>query len=112
MKGTLVLAALALAYVVWLPPSSTAASESKRAAVPRESRIPAGNAELYAREVGQGTPIIVLHGGPDFDHRYLLPELDRLSDSFHLIYYDHRGRVRSPDRVHPDHSTLASHPPH
>jgi proline iminopeptidase len=91
MKGTLVLAALALAYAAWLPPSSTAASESKRGTVPRESRIPAGNAELYAREVGQGKPIIVLHGGPDFDHMYLLPELDRLSDSFHLIYYDQRG---------------------
>jgi hypothetical protein len=91
MKGTLVLAALALAYAAWLPPSSTAASESKRGTVPRESRIPAGNAELYAREVGQGKPIIVLHGGPDFDHMYLLPELDRLSDSFHLIYYYQRG---------------------
>ena len=36
--------------------------------------------------------MIVLHGGPDFDISYLLPELDRLSDKFHLIYYDQRGR--------------------
>jgi pimeloyl-ACP methyl ester carboxylesterase len=56
---------------------------------------------LYSRDIGQGTPIIVLHGGPDFDHSYLLPELDRLSDSFHLIYYHQRGRGRSADRVQP-----------
>ena len=31
---------------------------------------------------GQGTAIIVLHGGPDFDHSYLVPDMDRLSESF------------------------------
>jgi proline iminopeptidase len=76
--------------------------------MPRESHIPVGNAELYSREVGQGTAIIVLHGGPDFDHSYLVPDLDRLSDSFHLIYYDQRGRGRSADRVQPEEVTLAS----
>jgi proline iminopeptidase len=76
--------------------------------MPRESHIPVGNAELYSREVGQGTEIIVLHGGPDFDHSYLVPDLDRLSDSFHLIYYDQRGRGRSADRVQPEEVTLAS----
>jgi proline iminopeptidase len=76
--------------------------------MPHESRIPVGGAELYARDIGQGTPIIVLHGGPDFDHSYLLPELDRLSDSYHLIYYDQRGRGRSADGVQPDDVTLAS----
>jgi hypothetical protein len=30
--------------------------------------------------------MIVLNGGPDFDIGYLLPELHRLSDKFHLIY--------------------------
>ena len=59
-------------------------------------------------EVGQGTAIIVLHGGPDFDHSYLVPDLDRLSDSFHLIYHDQRGRGRSADRVQPEDVTLAS----
>jgi hypothetical protein len=24
--------------------------------------------------------LIVIHGGPDFDHCYLLPEMDRLAD--------------------------------
>lgn len=52
--------------------------------------------------------MIVLHGGPDFDTSYLLPELDRLSDKFHLIYYDQRGRGRSADSVKPEDVTLES----
>lgn len=74
----------------------------------RVSRIPVQGGELYCREVGQGTPMIVLHGGPDFDIAYLLPELDRLSDKFHLIYYDQRGRGRSADHVKPEDVTLES----
>ena len=75
---------------------------------PRESRIPVQGARLYCREVGSGVPMIVLHGGPDFDISYLLPELDRLSDKFHLIYYDQRGRGRSADHVKPEDVTLKS----
>jgi proline iminopeptidase len=65
-------------------------------------------ARLYCRDVGTGRPIIVLHGGPDFDHHYLLPEMDRLADSFRLIYYDQRGRGRSADGVRPDDVSIAS----
>lgn len=108
MKAPLVLAVLAWAGAAWWLPGSTAALEGDRSVTPRESRIPVGNAELYSREVGQGRAIIVLHGGPDFDHSYLLPELDRLADSFHLIYYDQRGRGRSANRVQPEDVTLAS----
>ena len=62
-----------------------------------ESRIPVKACALYPREVGAGGTHIVLHGGPDFDLSYLLPEPDRLSDSSDLIYYDQRGRGRSAD---------------
>jgi proline iminopeptidase len=50
----------------------------------------------------------VLHGGPDFDYGYLLPDLDRFRDAFRLIYYDQRGRGRSADHVRPEDVTLAS----
>jgi proline iminopeptidase len=63
---------------------------------------------LYIRDIGRGPAVIVLHGGPDFDHTYLLPELNRLSDSFHLIYYDQRGRGRSAQGVQPEDVTLES----
>jgi len=75
---------------------------------PHESRIQAGGASLYARDLGRGQPIVVLHGGPDFDSGYLLPDLDRLSNAFRLIYYDQRGRGKSAANVRPEDVTLAS----
>jgi proline iminopeptidase len=61
----------------------------------RQGFVAVDGAELYYRDVGQGQPIIILHGGPDFDHTYLLPDMDRLADGYRLIYYDQRGRGRS-----------------
>jgi proline iminopeptidase len=63
---------------------------------------------LFRRDVGDGPPIVVLHGGPSFDHSYLLPELDRLASSFRLVYYDQRGRGRSAAGVRPEDVTIAS----
>ena len=40
-------------------------------------------------------PLIVLHGGPGFDHASLRPYFDRFSDSHQVIYLDHRGNGRS-----------------
>src|SRR5678815_350038 len=75
---------------------------------PIETRIPADGAALYVRTIGRGAPVIVLHGGPDFDHGYLLPELDRWKDGFRLVYYDQRGRGKSAENVRPEDVTLAS----
>jgi proline iminopeptidase len=74
----------------------------------REGYIPVPGAELYFREVGNGPPLVVLHGGPDFNHNYLLPELDRLSSVFRLIYYDQRGRGKSSRNIAPDGVNLES----
>jgi proline iminopeptidase len=73
-----------------------------------EGHLPVNNAQLYYRDVGSGRHIVVLHGGADFDHNYLLPDMDRLSDAFHLIYYDQRGRGRSAVNVQPGEVSLAS----
>lgn len=61
--------------------------------------IDSGVARLYYRVVGHGPPLIVLHGGPTFSHRYLLPEIDILASSSTLILYDQRGRGRSAERL-------------
>jgi proline iminopeptidase len=66
-----------------------------------EGYFPVPGAQLYFREVGAGRPLVILHGGPDFNHNYLVPDLDRLSSSFRLIYYDQRGRGRSSPGVSP-----------
>jgi proline iminopeptidase len=75
---------------------------------PLDGYLPVENARLYYREIGQGQPIILLHGGPDFDHTYFLPDMDRLSDSFRLIYYDQRGRGKSAAHVQPEDVSLES----
>jgi len=63
--------------------------------VARERFLEVGRSRLFVREIGDGPPIVVVHGGPDFDHEYLLPEMDLLADRYRLIYYDQRGRGRS-----------------
>jgi proline iminopeptidase len=75
---------------------------------PTEGQVVTGGARLYYRDVGDGRPVVVIHGGPDFDHRYLLPELDLLCDEVRLIYYDQRGRGRSAAGVRPEDVTIAS----
>ena len=75
---------------------------------PTDGHVVVGGARLYYRVVGSGRPVLVIHGGPDFDHRYLLPELDRLSNEVRLVYYDPRGRGRSAAGVQPDDVTIAS----
>src|SRR5258708_34451380 len=108
MRPALVVAILLVS--AWAAPSrpGSAAPDTKRVAMPGEGRVSVGKADLYSREIGQGQPIIVLHGGPDFDHSYLVPDMDRLADSFRLIYYDQKGRGRSADRVQPEDVTLES----
>lgn len=59
-------------------------------------------------EVGSGRPVVVLHGGPDFDHSYLRPELDRLAASVRLVYYDQRGRGRSAAGVRAEDVSISS----
>ncbi len=90
------------------PASSMTAMQIERTGAV-ESRVPvAANTSLYARTMGVGPSALVLHGGPDFDHRYLLPELDRFADMFRLVYYDQRGRGRSAEGVRAEDVTLAS----
>ena len=73
-----------------------------------EGYFPVQGAQLYFREIGSGPPLAILHGGPDFNHNYLLPDLDRLSSAFRLIYYDQRGRGKSSRGVAPEDVTIES----
>jgi proline iminopeptidase len=56
---------------------------------------------LHVEELGDGFPLIVLHGGPGLDHTMFRPYLDPLADEYRLLYVDERGQGRS-DRVDPD----------
>ena len=39
--------------------------------------------------------LIVMHGGPGFDHSTMRPYFDRFADTHQVIYIDHRGNGRS-----------------
>jgi proline iminopeptidase len=50
---------------------------------------------LYYHEMGEGVPIIFVHGGPGLHHGYLLPQLSQLAVNHKLIFYDQRGSGKS-----------------
>lgn len=108
MTFRLIAATLTGALVTTTAPDPDREGQTPPNPVPRESRISVGNVSLYARDVGRGESIIVLHGGPDFDHLYLLPDLDRFADTYRLVYYDQRGRGQSAAGVRPDDVTVQS----
>jgi proline iminopeptidase len=60
---------------------------------------------LFVQELGNGFPLIVLHGGPGMDHTMFRPYLDPLAEDFRVLYVDQRGQGRS-ERVDPATLTL------
>lgn len=56
----------------------------------------------YVRRFGDVAlpPLVVVHGGPTWDHSYLLPVAEGLSDIAHVVMFDLRGCGRS-ERVAP-----------
>lgn len=54
---------------------------------------------LFVRELGErrdGQPsFVVMHGGPDVGHTYLLPGLEPLANDHHVVLFDFRGCGRS-----------------
>lgn len=50
---------------------------------------------LYYKIIGEGEPIVVVHGGPGLDHSYFLPHLERLAKNYRLIFFDQRASGRS-----------------
>jgi proline iminopeptidase len=53
-------------------------------------------ARLFVRSVGEGTPLVILHGGPGMSHDYLAPQLIHLlAGDYRLHFYDQRASGRS-----------------
>jgi proline iminopeptidase len=56
--------------------------------------MPIRDVSLFVDVVGQGHPLLIMHGGPGADHWTMLP-FRRCADQFTLIFYDHRCNGRS-----------------
>ncbi|MEX2467745.1 MAG: alpha/beta fold hydrolase [Gemmatimonadota bacterium] len=72
----------------------------------RQGLLSLEDARLFYEVLGSGDPIVVVHGGPGLDHRYLRPGLDVLATRNTLVYYDQRGTGRSTTEVGPETITL------
>jgi proline iminopeptidase len=74
-----------------------------------EGELPvSGGDSLYFRLVGRGTDtVVVLHGGPALNGRYMEEALRPLAESHVLLFYDQRGRGRSTAPQRPDSLSFA-----
>jgi pimeloyl-ACP methyl ester carboxylesterase len=70
-----------------------------------------GDVSLFVRQLGRRDPgrpsLVVLHGGPDVGHSYLLPGVRPLAVDRHVVLFDFRGcgqssRDLSPDDLQPE----------
>jgi proline iminopeptidase len=49
-------------------------------------------------EMVERPTLLLLHGGPGFDHSSFRPYFDRFADTHQVVYLDHRGQGRSDGR--------------
>jgi proline-specific peptidase len=50
---------------------------------------------LDGPRVREKPTLIVMHGGPGFDHMSMRPDFDEFADIAQVVYFDHRGNGRS-----------------
>jgi len=61
----------------------------------QEGFVDAHGVLIYYLSLGNGPPLVVVHGGPGADHSYFLPYLLPLARTHRLIFIDERGSGRS-----------------
>ena len=65
---------------------------------PGTGRAQVEDVDLFYSIMGEGEPVLVIHGGPGLDHTYLMPQFGELSKNIQLIFYDQRGSGQSTGR--------------
>ena len=65
----------------------------------KEGFVKTANGQLYYQTMGQGDPVIVIHGGPGMDQGYLLPGMAALAKKHQVVFYDQLGCGRSTATV-------------
>lgn len=57
----------------------------------KDTLLAVNGTKLYIKEIGTGSPIIVVHGGPGLNHSYFFPHLNSLAKKHRVIFYDQRA---------------------
>jgi proline iminopeptidase len=60
-----------------------------------EGFVDAHGVLIYYKTLGQGAPLVIVHGGPGASHDYFLPYLLPLARTNRLVFIDERGSGRS-----------------
>ena len=74
--------------------------------VQHESYVFTADVPIYCKSIGEGPPLVLLHGGPGSNHQYFLPWVLGLARSHRLVLIDQRGCGRSGPASDPRRYTL------
>jgi proline iminopeptidase len=67
----------------------------------QEQFIDANGVLIYAKTLGEGKPLVIVHGGPGASHDYFLPYLLPLARHHRLVFIDERGSGKSEKLADP-----------
>jgi len=92
----LVVAAFACSqHPVAAPPAPAQKSAASSVFKMEEGFVDANGVLVYYKTLGNGKPLMLLHGGPGASHDYFLPYLLPLARTNRLVFIDERGSGRS-----------------
>jgi len=74
----------------------------------QEGFVDSHGALIYYMSVGQGPPLMIIHGGPGASHEYFLPYLLPLMRTNRLIFIDERGSGKSSKLEDPSQYTVGN----
>jgi proline iminopeptidase len=87
--------ALALFFAASAAGCATSAAAQTAVYPQQEGYVDAHGVLIYYLAFGNGSPLVVVHGGPGAEHSYFLPYLLPLARTHRLIFIDERGSGRS-----------------
>lgn len=75
--------------------NDTATTETTEQVTPKleitEETVDINGVSHYIKKMGQGEPLVILHGGPGLFHNYLVSSFEKLAEQYQIIFYDQRG---------------------
>src|SRR5215831_11679354 len=93
--GTLLLGCFSVAALLGASVARGATPTSSSVFPIQEGFVDANGVMIYYKSIGNGPPLLVVHGGPGASHDYFLPYLLPLARHHRLVFIDERGSGKS-----------------